>query len=29
MLSNFVFHHIGVAVKDIDATAEIYAWGGV
>ena len=28
MLDSFKFHHIGVAVKDIDATAPIYEQGG-
>lgn len=28
MLDSFRFHHIGVAVKDIDATAAIYEQGG-
>ena len=28
MLESFIFHHIGVAVKDIDSTAKIYALGG-
>ena len=28
MLNSFVFHHIGVAVKDIDATASMYEKGG-
>ena len=28
MLSNFRFHHIGVAVKSIDKTATIYEQGG-
>lgn len=28
MLSNFKFHHIGVAVKEIDATASVYEQGG-
>lgn len=28
MLNSFVFHHIGVAVKDIDATASMYEQGG-
>ena len=28
MLDSFIFHHIGVAVKDIDATAAIYEEAG-
>lgn len=28
MLKEFKFHHIGVAVKDIDATAAVYEQGG-
>lgn len=28
MLSSFKFHHIGVAVKDIEKTAAIYVMGG-
>lgn len=28
MLDSFKFHHIGVAVKDIDATATVYEQGG-
>lgn len=28
MLPSFQFHHIGVAAKDIDATASIYELGG-
>ncbi len=28
MLNSFKFHHIGVAVKDIDATAALYEQGG-
>ena len=28
MLKNFTFHHIGVAVRDIDATASVYEIGG-
>lgn len=28
MLDSFKFHHIGMAVKDIDATAVIYEQGG-
>jgi len=28
MLDTFKFHHIGVAVKDIDSTAPIYEQGG-
>ena len=28
MLPEFKFHHIGVAVKDIDATAAMYGQGG-
>lgn len=28
MLDNFKFHHIGIAVKDIDATAAMYEVGG-
>ena len=28
MLKNFKFHHIGVAVKDIEATASVYEQGG-
>lgn len=28
MLDAFKFHHIGVAVKDIDATASVYERGG-
>ena len=28
MLNSFKFHHIGVAVKDLDATASIYEQGG-
>lgn len=28
MLDSFKFHHIGVAVKDIDATAVVYEKGG-
>lgn len=28
MLESFVFHHIGVAVKDLDATATVYEQGG-
>lgn len=28
MLSNFRFHHIGVAVKSIEATAAVYVAGG-
>lgn len=28
MLDSFKFHHIGVAVKDIDATATVYEIGG-
>jgi len=28
MLDSFKFHHIGMAVKDIDATASIYEQGG-
>lgn len=28
MLNSFKFHHIGVAVKDIDATASVYENGG-
>ena len=28
MLDSFKFHHIGLAVKDIDATATIYERGG-
>ena len=28
MLETFKFHHIGVAVKDIDATASVYEQGG-
>lgn len=28
MLDSFKFHHIGVAVKDIDATAYVYEQGG-
>ena len=28
MLSSFRFHHIGLAVKDIDATAALYVAGG-
>ena len=28
MLDSFKFHHIGVAVKDIDATAAVYEQGG-
>ena len=28
MLASFRFHHIGVAVKEIDATASVYEQGG-
>lgn len=28
MLDSFKFHHIGVAVKDLDATASVYEQGG-
>lgn len=28
MLNSFKFHHIGVAVKDLDATAVVYEQGG-
>lgn len=28
MLKNFRFHHIGMAVKDLDATAFVYEQGG-
>ena len=28
MLADFQFHHIGIAVKDIEATAAIYEGGG-
>lgn len=28
MLSEMIFHHIGVAVKDLDATAAVYEQGG-
>ena len=28
MLDSFKFHHIGMAVKDIDATAAVYEGGG-
>ena len=28
MLDSFIFHHIGVAVKSIDQTAQVYGWGG-
>ena len=28
MLKSFVFHHIGIAVKDIEATVSIYEQGG-
>ena len=28
MLKSFTFHHIGVAVKDIDKTATVYVAGG-
>ena len=28
MIESFIFHHIGVAVKDLDATASIYEQGG-
>lgn len=28
MLPEFIFHHIGVAVKDINATASVYEQGG-
>ena len=28
MLGSFKFHHIGVAVKDLDATASVYEQGG-
>lgn len=28
MIKRMVFHHIGVAVKDIEATAQMYVWGG-
>lgn len=28
MLESFAFHHIGVAVKDLDATASVYEQGG-
>lgn len=28
MLDSFKFHHIGVAVKDLDATASVYELGG-
>lgn len=28
MLDSFKFHHIGVAVKDLDATAAVYEQGG-
>ena len=28
MLGTFKFHHIGVAVKDLDATASVYEKGG-
>ena len=28
MLESFIFHHIGMAVKDIDATAPMYEQGG-
>ena len=28
MLASFIFHHIGVAVKDLDATASVYEQGG-
>ena len=28
MLDSFKFHHIGVAVKDLDATAAVYDQGG-
>ena len=28
MLTSFQFHHIGVAVKDIDKTAQVYEKGG-
>ena len=28
MLDSFRFHHIGVAVKDLDATASVYEQGG-
>ena len=28
MLESFKFHHIGVAVKDLDATASVYEQGG-
>lgn len=28
MLDSFKFHHIGVAAKDIDATASVYEQGG-
>ena len=28
MLDSFKFHHIGVAVKDLDATATVYEQGG-
>ena len=28
MLNEFIFHHIGMAVKDLDATASLYEQGG-
>lgn len=28
MLDSLIFHHLGVATKDIDATASVYAQGG-
>ncbi len=28
MLKSFRFHHIGIAVKDLDATASVYEQGG-
>ena len=28
MLASFLFHHIGLAVRDIDATASVYEQGG-
>ena len=28
MLESFKFHHIGIAVKDLDATALVYEQGG-
>lgn len=28
MLTDFRFHHIGIAAKSIEATAKMYVWGG-